>query len=99
MKLESPEINKTPRSLAWRHTLVLSLVGLVVFASALMPNETWSPAWGNFFGAAFVAIGGLLATLNSLRVSEKETAAWSWSFIVVGGFAIAGASLQMALAS
>lgn len=100
MKFESSEINKTPpRSLAWRHTLVLSLVGLGVFAAAFTENETWSPEWGNFFGAAFVAIGGLLATLNSLRVSEKETGAASWAFIVVGGFAIAGASLQMALAS
>lgn len=99
MKLEPPNLENAPsKSLALRHVVVLSVGGLVVFAVALLPNATWSPSWGNFFGAAFVALGGLLATLNAYGVGKNETQAMSWSCIVVGGFAIAGASLQMALA-
>lgn len=99
MKHENTQISKPPTNyIAWRHTLVLTLTGLAVFAVALTPSESWSPAWGNFFGAAAVAIGGLLATLNSYDLGKKETGAASWAFIVVGGFAIAGASSQAALA-
>lgn len=99
MKYESTNINtSSTKPLAWRHTLVLTLTGLAVFTVAVLPNETWSPAWGNFFGAAAVAIGGLLATLHAYDVGKRETGAASWAFIVVGGFAIAGASLQSALA-
>jgi hypothetical protein len=79
--------------------MALVLTGLVVFAIAVMPNNTWSPEWGNFFGATLVAIGGLLATLHAQEVAENETGSASWAFLVVGGFAIAGASLQVALAS
>lgn len=100
MKVQPVVIDETPpRSVALRLTAVLVFTGLLVFFLAFIPNDTWSPEWGNFFGAAAVAIGGLLATLNSLGVQEKETGPWAWASIVVGGFAIAGASLQMALAT
>jgi hypothetical protein len=100
VKQESCQENKAPsESPTWQKTVVLGVTGLAVFGIAVMPNETWSPEWGNFFGATFVAVGGLLASLHAYEVAQNETGPASWAFIVVGGFAIAGASLQMALAS
>lgn len=79
---------------------ILSLVlgGFFMFFVAALPNEQWSPAWGNFFGAAFVAVGGLLASLHTYKLVLDWAVPISWALIVMGGFAIAGASLQMALA-
>ncbi|MBD1541004.1 hypothetical protein G9E11_01785 [Arthrobacter sp. IA7] len=91
-------VKNPKKSSALEKTLVLTLTGVAVFAIAVTPNGHWPAAWGNFFGAMAVAIGGLLAALDAYDVVSHETRPASWAFIVVGGFAIAGASLQMALA-
>lgn len=80
--------------------LVLQVVlpGVFVFLIAALPNDDWSAAWGNFYGAAFVAVGGLLASLHAYKLLPDWLVPLSWAFIVMGGCAIAGASLQMALA-
>lgn len=82
---------------ALTRTLQVVIPGLVVFWLAAMPNDNWSAAWGNFFGAAFVAAGGLLASLHAYKLVHDWAVPLSWALIVMGGFAIAGASLQMAL--
>lgn len=38
-----------------------SVVGHICGGVAVLPQETWSAFWGNFFGAMLVAQGGLLA--------------------------------------
>lgn len=88
----------------WTRRKRIEMVVVVTLASlgsgllATLPNERWSAAWGNFFGAFMVAVGGLLGCLNSSKALPETALPWSWACIVVGGFAIAGASLQMALA-
>lgn len=79
--------------------LVVTLTGLACGFLATLPQDRWSAAWGNFFGAAIVAVGGLFGCLREARVLPEHAVSWSWACVVVGGFVIAGASLQMALAS
>lgn len=79
--------------------LVVTLTGLATGLLATLPQERWSAAWGNFFGAAIVAVGGLFGCLREAKVLPEHSVSWSWACVVIGGFVIAGASLQMALAS
>ncbi|WP_420178539.1 hypothetical protein [Paenarthrobacter sp. TA1.8] len=84
----------SPKVRARKLTLALTGVGVFIFFWTLFPNGHWPAASGNFIGALLVAAGGLLATLNALEVGREKINPWSYSFIVVGGFAIAGAALQ-----
>lgn len=77
--------------------LVISIVGLGSGILAALPQERWSAAWGNFFGAAIVAIGGILGCLDHAKAAPNWVVTLSWSCIAVGGCVIAGASLQAAL--
>ncbi|WP_214945289.1 hypothetical protein [Arthrobacter sp. ISL-85] len=77
----------------------ITLIGLAMGLVALAPNDVWTPAWGNFFGALIVALGGLFGCLHASKLATERVVPLSWSCIVVGGFVIAGASLQMALNS
>jgi hypothetical protein len=72
-------------------------VGVAMGLVAYWPNKTWSAAWGNFFGALIVALGGLIGCLHAARLVPERILSWSWSLVVVGGFVIAGASLKAAL--
>lgn len=78
--------------------VLIAIIGLAMGGVALIPNAQWPPAWGNFFGAFIVAVGGLLGCLHAANLGPERFVSWSWSCIVVGGFVIAGASLQTALA-
>lgn len=79
--------------------IFVSTTAVAVFTSfvAATPNGTWPAAWANFFGAAFVALGGLIGGLHAASVVSTRWVPWSWACIVVGGFVIAGACLQMAM--
>lgn len=77
--------------------LVVGGVGLGTGALAAVPQETWSASWGNFLGAALVAVGGILGCLHHAKATSDLVATVSWACIVVGGCVIAGASLQAAL--
>ena len=77
--------------------LVISIVGLGTGLLAAVPQERWSAAWGNFFGAALVAIGGILGCLDHAKAVPGWVVTLSWACIAVGGSVIAGASLQAAL--
>lgn len=77
--------------------LVVGRIGLLTGVIAALPNYTWSASWGNFFGAAIVAVGGLLGCLNHANAVSDRMVTVSWACIVVGGCVIAGASLQAAL--
>lgn len=77
--------------------VVVTIASLASGALATVPNERWSAAWGNFFGALLVAMGGAIGCLLATKTLPEKASAWSWALVVVGGFAIAGASLQMVL--
>lgn len=76
----------------------LMLGAFVMFFFTAWLHAQWSPAWGNFAGAVFVAMGGLLASAHAYKLTTDWAVPISWFFIVIGSFGIAGASLQMALA-
>jgi hypothetical protein len=78
--------------------LVVTITGLGTGLLAALPQERWSAAWGNSFGAAIVAVGGLIGCLREAKAIPESAVTWSWACVVVVGFVIAGASLQMALA-
>lgn len=59
------------------------------FWSALGPDADW----GNFYGAAAVAIGGVMASLGDYNQS-KNWKAGGWACIIIGGACIAGSALK-----
>lgn len=77
--------------------VVLVLGAASMFFLTAWPHGQWTPPWGNFAGALFVAAGGLLASAHAYKLVKDWAIPISWSFIVIGSFGIAGASLQMAL--
>lgn len=79
-------------------TAVVTFWGFAAGTAAAVPQGTWSASWGNFFGAAIVAVGGVLGCLHHAKVASDRWVTLSWACIVIGGFVIAGASLQAALA-
>lgn len=92
----SPDV---PIKIATKHTLVIGSFSLIAGILSALPNPTWTYEWVNFWGALFVALGGLLAILHYLRVATASTIRISLVFVTVGGFMILGAALRAAMSS
>lgn len=75
---------------------VAYVAGPVLLVLSALP-ASYSALWVNFFGALLVAVGGMCGAVGNYDKDAGTARALSWTGIIGGGAAIAGASFRMAV--